>query len=40
MKEKLKNPPKIFTVNWFRKDENDNFIWPGFGETSECLNGS
>lgn len=30
MGEKISNPPKVFNVNWFRKDENGNFIWPGF----------
>ena len=37
LRMKRKIQPRIFNVNWFRTDENGNFLWPGYGENLRVL---
>ena len=37
MQKKLTNPPKFFTVNWFRKGKDGKYLWPGYGENMRVL---
>ncbi|HEV2692728.1 MAG TPA: phosphoenolpyruvate carboxykinase (GTP), partial [Verrucomicrobiae bacterium] len=37
MRKLIKFPPRIFHVNWFRKDADGTFLWPGFGENMRVL---
>ena len=35
--ERLTNPPKMFSINWFRKNQDGKWLWPGFGENVRVL---
>jgi phosphoenolpyruvate carboxykinase (GTP) len=37
MRKLIKFPPRFFHVNWFRKDTDGNFLWPGYGENMRVL---
>ena len=37
MRKNIKHLPRIFHVNWFRKDANGKFLWPGYGENTRVL---
>jgi phosphoenolpyruvate carboxykinase (GTP) len=37
MGRKVNNPPPIFRVNWFRRDANNKFMWPGYGQNMRVL---
>ena len=37
MQRSLTNTPRIYHVNWFRRDAQNKFLWPGYGENSRVL---
>ena len=37
MQSRIPNPPKVYMVNWFRKDQAGKFLWPGYGDNMRVL---
>ena len=37
IRKALKHPPRVFNVNWFRRDKDGKFLWPGYGENMRVL---
>ena len=37
IRKALKHPPRVFNVNWFRRDADGKYLWPGFGENMRVL---
>ena len=37
MGARLKHPPKVYSINWFRTNDEGKFIWPGFGDNIRVL---
>ncbi len=37
MGRRMSSPPRVFHVNWFRQDENGDYLWPGFGENLRVI---
>jgi phosphoenolpyruvate carboxykinase (GTP) len=37
MGRRLKNPPRLFHVNWFRRDAKGAFLWPGYGDNLRVI---
>jgi phosphoenolpyruvate carboxykinase (GTP) len=37
LRKAMQHPPRVFHVNWFRKDVDGSYLWPGFGENMRVL---